>query len=129
MPVSELCVCAKRMDKPLSFVLVLRCCSALVDLLANLAMTQAKHQDVDALDRCLNAGLAHGDLEAEDPSTLTLTNVLRVARLCQLAIQYFIATQEGLVSEVASLQVDNSAFCNRQAKIAGPCYGSPELSA
>lgn len=67
---------------------------------------QAKHQDVEALDRCLNAGLAHGDLEAEDPSTLTLTNVLRVARLCQLSIQYFIATQDSLVAEVAALQVD-----------------------
>ena len=60
---------------------------------------------MDALDRCLNAGLAHGDLEAEDPSTLTLTNVLRVARLCQLAIQYFIATQDSLVVELSSAQV------------------------
>lgn len=85
---------------------------------------QAKHQDLDALDRCLQAGLAYGDLEAEDASQLTLTNVLRVARLCQLAIQYFIATQNGLVSDLDALQVRTAACCKapplwRQAEAAG----------
>ena len=86
---------------------------------------QAKHQDVEALDRCINAGLAFGDLEAEDPSTLTLTNVLRVARLCQLAIQYFIATQDSLVSELGSLQVSLATVGTRGVNAAALSQSAP----
>lgn len=68
-------------------------------------ISQAKHCDITALERCLEAGLAHGDLEAEDPSRLTLTNLLRVARMSQMAIQYLLATQDGSASKLSSLQV------------------------
>lgn len=64
-----------------------------------------------ALERCLDAGLAHGDLEAEEPGTLTLTNVLRVARLSQMAIQYLLALQEGFQSEQAALQASCIMLC------------------
>ena len=46
------------------------------------------------LQRCLQAGLLHGNLAAEAPSKLTLTNLLHFAQLAQLGLQYFVAASE-----------------------------------
>ncbi|KAK9806406.1 hypothetical protein WJX73_002672 [Symbiochloris irregularis] len=69
----------------------------------------ARHQDTDALERCLQAGLANADLEGEDPATLTMTNVLRFTRLSQLALQYLVAVQDSWADEKLSLQAKVTA--------------------
>ena len=74
---------------------------------------QARHQDTECLERCLQAGLAHSNLEAEEPATLTLTNVLRFTRLSQLALQYLLAAQASVADDKAQLQVQEGLHASQ----------------
>ncbi|KAK9907534.1 hypothetical protein WJX75_005496 [Coccomyxa subellipsoidea] len=57
-----------------------------------------RETDIDTLERCC-AAMAYGDLQAEDPGSLSETNFLRLFRLAQLTVEYLLHIQDRLVWE------------------------------
>lgn len=65
---------------------------------------QVRETDIDTLERCC-AAMAYGDLQAEDPCSLSQTNFLRLFRLAQLTVEYLLHIQDRLVWENGILKV------------------------
>jgi hypothetical protein len=63
-----------------------------------------RETDIDTLERCC-AAMAYGDLQAEDPGSLSETNFLRLFRLAQLTVEYLLHIQDRLVWENGLLKV------------------------
>ncbi|GMH40393.1 hypothetical protein BSKO_08297 [Bryopsis sp. KO-2023] len=59
--------------------------------------------DVQVLDELVPA-IAFGDLEAEDPMTLTETNFVKIFRLSQLIIEYLLYVQDTLSTQCSFYQ-------------------------
>jgi len=73
---------------------------------------QVRETDIDTLERCC-AAMAYGDLQAEDPCSLSQTSFLRLFRLAQLTVEYLLHVQDRLVWENGVLKVESCAEGSR----------------
>lgn len=79
---------------------------------------QVRETDIDTLERCC-AAMAYGDLQAEEPGSLSETNFLRLFRLAQLTVEYILHIQDRLVWENGLLKV-LSSLCPWELALMGP---------
>ncbi|CAL8462888.1 g2422 [Coccomyxa elongata] len=66
-----------------------------------------RETDIDTLERCC-AAMAYGDLQVEEPGSLSETNFLRLFRLAQLTVEYLLHIQDRLVWENGLLKEDRT---------------------
>ncbi|BDA48117.1 probable zinc finger protein Dzip1 at N-terminal half [Coccomyxa sp. Obi] len=66
-----------------------------------------RETDIDTLERCC-AAMAYGDLQAEEPGSLSETNFRRLFRLAQLTVEYLLHIQDRLVWENGLLKEDKA---------------------
>ena len=71
----------------------------------SVSSAQVEEGNLVDLQRCLQAGLLHGNLAAEAPSKLTLNNLLHFARLAQLGLQYLQTSSEPDPEAAATVKV------------------------